>query len=63
MAGLQVAVVGTGAVGQAMLQVLAERSFPVAGIKVLATSRSAGKKVRFAGEELLVEETTPDAFR
>lgn len=63
LAGLQVAVVGTGAVGQAMLQVLAERSFPVAGIKVLATSRSAGKKVLFAGEELLVEETTPDAFR
>lgn len=63
MAGLKVAVVGTGAVGQAMLQVLAERSFPVAGIKVLATSRSAGKKVHFAGEEVTVEETTPESFR
>lgn len=63
MAGLKVAVVGTGAVGQAMLQVLAERSFPVAGIKVLATSRSAGKKVTFAGEEVVVEETTPESFR
>lgn len=63
MAGLKVAVVGTGAVGQAMLQVLAERSFPVAGIKVLATSRSAGKKVNFAGEEVTVEETTPESFR
>ncbi|MGB9886336.1 MAG: aspartate-semialdehyde dehydrogenase [Moorellales bacterium] len=63
MAGLKVAVVGTGAVGQAMLQVLEERSFPVAQVRVLATSRSAGKKVTFAGEEITVEETTPSSFR
>lgn len=46
-----------------MLQVLEERAFPVAEIKVLATSRSAGKKVTFAGEEITVEETTPESFR
>ncbi|MDH7572364.1 MAG: aspartate-semialdehyde dehydrogenase [Clostridia bacterium] len=63
MAGLRVAVVGTGAVGQAMLQVLEERSFPVSQVRVLATSRSAGKKVMFAGEEVTVEETTPASFR
>ncbi|MCR4418955.1 MAG: aspartate-semialdehyde dehydrogenase [Clostridia bacterium] len=63
MAGLRVAVVGTGAVGQAMLQVLEERSFPVSQVRVLATSRSAGKKVMFAGEEVTVEETTPTSFR
>lgn len=63
MAGLQVAVVGTGAVGLAMVQVLEERSFPVAGIKMLATARSAGKKVRFAGEDVTIEETKPDSFK
>ncbi|TDA68903.1 MAG: aspartate-semialdehyde dehydrogenase [Clostridia bacterium] len=62
MARLNVAVVGTGAVGEAMLAVLAERHFPVAEIKVLATSRSAGKKVFFAGQEVTVQETTPASF-
>jgi len=46
-----------------MLQVLEERSFPVSQVRVLATSRSAGKKVMFAGEEVTVEETTPTSFR
>lgn len=45
-----------------MLAVLAERRFPVAEIKVLATSRSAGKKVLFAGREVMVQETTPASF-
>ncbi|BCV21151.1 aspartate-semialdehyde dehydrogenase [Moorella sp. Hama-1] len=62
MADLNVAVVGTGAVGQTMLKVLEERNFPVGRLKVLATSRSAGKKVTFRGEEYSIEETTPESF-
>lgn len=59
---LNVAVVGTGAVGQTMLQVLAERNFPVGKLKVLATSRSAGKTVKFKGKDHIIEETAPDSF-
>jgi hypothetical protein len=43
MGNLNVAIVGTGAVGQMMLKVLEERDFPVANLKALATSRSAGE--------------------
>jgi aspartate-semialdehyde dehydrogenase len=43
-----VAVVGaTGAVGEAMLEILAERKFPVNKVYPLASERSAGKKVPF----------------
>ena len=49
-----VAVVGaTGAVGEAMLSILAERNFPVGEVHALASSRSAGKRVEF-GDKLLV---------
>jgi aspartate-semialdehyde dehydrogenase len=58
-----VAVVGaTGAVGEQMLKILEERSFPVGELRPLASARSAGKKVRFRGEEVVVREATPDAF-
>jgi len=58
-----VAVVGaTGAVGQKMLEVLAERNFPIKQIKPLATAKSAGKKVNFRGQEVTVEEICPEAF-
>ena len=58
-----VAVVGaTGAVGQEMLKVLDDRSFPLAGLKALASYRSAGKTLSFGGEELVVEELTADSF-
>lgn len=58
-----VAVVGaTGAVGEQMLNLLAERNFPVAELRLLASARSAGKKVTFRGRELTVEEATPDSF-
>lgn len=63
MRQLNVAVVGTGAVGQTMLQVLAERNFPIGKLKVLATSRSAGKAVKFRGEDYVIEETTPESFK
>ncbi len=59
-----VAVVGaTGAVGEQMLNLLAERDFPVAELKLLSSARSAGKKITFRGRELTVEEATPDSFR
>jgi aspartate-semialdehyde dehydrogenase len=58
-----VAVLGvTGAVGQEFLTLLEERKFPVKGIKFLASARSAGKKVRFRGEDHVIEEATPEAF-
>jgi len=58
-----VAVAGaTGAVGQVMREVLVERQFPIASIKLLASERSAGKKVRFGDEEVEVELLRPEAF-
>jgi len=51
-----VAVVGaTGAVGETMLSILAERNFPVGKVYPLASERSAGKKVEFGGTMLTVE--------
>lgn len=53
----QVAVVGaTGAVGTTMLTSLEEQAFPVSRVCALATSRSAGSKVSFLGQELTVED-------
>ena len=52
-----VAVVGaTGAVGQTMLSILAERGFPVGKLSVLASARSAGNSIEFAGEKITVED-------
>lgn len=60
----RVAVVGaTGAVGNMMMQVLEERSFPVGEIKLLASSRSAGKTLTFAGKPVTVEELREDSFK
>jgi aspartate-semialdehyde dehydrogenase len=58
-----IAVVGaTGAVGEAMLSILEERKFPVASIHPLASSRSAGKKIRFAGKEITVRDLSEFDF-
>jgi len=58
-----VAVVGaTGAVGTIMCRLLEARRFPVKKIKFLASSRSAGKKLEFAGRTYTVEQLTPEAF-
>jgi aspartate-semialdehyde dehydrogenase len=55
--GYRVAVVGaTGAVGKTMLEVLAERRFPVAEIVPLASSRSAGSRIEFRGKEYVVQD-------
>ncbi len=51
-----VAVVGaTGAVGEAIIEILAERNFPVGTLYPLASSRSAGKRVEFNGKHVRVE--------
>jgi aspartate-semialdehyde dehydrogenase len=52
-----VAVVGaTGAVGETMLSILAERKFPVGEVYALASSRSAGKKVEFGDKMITVQD-------
>ena len=52
-----IAVVGaTGAVGETMLEILAERKFPVRNIYALASSRSAGKRVAFGDKQLVVQD-------
>ncbi len=59
----KVAVVGaTGAVGNLMVQVLEERSFPVGEIKLLASARSLGKTLTFRGKEYPVQELKEDSF-
>jgi aspartate-semialdehyde dehydrogenase len=58
-----VAVVGaTGAVGIEMLKVLERRRFPVGQLTLLASARSVGKKLPFAGKEVTVTELTKDSF-
>lgn len=60
---VNVAVVGaTGAVGDLMRAVLAERNFPVRTIKFLASEKSAGKPVTFAGQTYTVEPIRAEAF-
>ena len=52
-----VAIVGaTGAVGEVMLSILAQRNFPVGKVYALASARSVGKKVRFGEQQLTVED-------
>lgn len=59
-----VAIVGaTGAVGQEFLKILAERNFPVNELRLLATQRSAGKKISWQGREIEVQETTNNSFK
>ena len=54
---VDVAVVGaTGAVGEAMLEILEQRNFPVRNLYPLASSRSAGKTIRFNGKSLKIED-------
>jgi aspartate-semialdehyde dehydrogenase len=61
---MHVAVLGaTGAVGRTMLDVLAERRIKVDRVTALASERSAGKMVRFAGREIAVEVPRPGIFR
>ena len=58
-----VAILGaTGAVGQEFINLIEERNFPFSGMKLLASARSAGKKLMVAGKEYIVEEATADSF-
>ena len=58
-----VAVLGaTGAVGQEMIRILAERKFPVGKLLPLASARSVGTKISFRGEEIAVELACDEAF-
>ncbi|MDX1454510.1 MAG: aspartate-semialdehyde dehydrogenase [Gammaproteobacteria bacterium] len=57
MKKVNVAVVGaTGAVGETMLEILEERNFPVENIYPLASERSAGKRIRYAGKDVVVQD-------
>ena len=59
-----VAILGaTGAVGQEFLNLIEERNFPFANLKLLASKRSAGKVISFMGKDYTVEETTADSFQ
>ena len=59
----RVGIVGaTGAVGQELLDLLVSRNFPMESLRLLASSRSAGKKIQHAGKTYVVEETTPECF-
>ncbi len=54
---VDVAVVGaTGAVGEAMIEILEQRNFPVRKLYPLASSRSAGKTIRFRGKSIQIED-------
>lgn len=58
-----VAILGaTGAVGTEILALLEERRFPVGKLKLLASERSAGKSIHFAGEDLMIEAVTESSF-
>ena len=52
----------TGAVGQEMMKILAERSFPVAMLRPIASGRSAGRTLSFRGEEVTIVEASDEAF-
>ncbi|MGN0674089.1 MAG: aspartate-semialdehyde dehydrogenase [Anaerovoracaceae bacterium] len=60
---MKIGIIGaTGAVGQEMVKILAERSFPVDELRLLASSRSAGKVVSTPFGDISVQETTSDSF-
>lgn len=61
--GYRVAIAGaTGAVGVEFLRCLEERHFPISSLRLLASARSRGKKMGFAGGQIDVEEMTADSF-
>ncbi|NQV24371.1 MAG: aspartate-semialdehyde dehydrogenase [Rhodopirellula sp.] len=58
-----VAVIGaTGAVGRIILELLEKRDFPAKQFRLLASARTAGTKVTFKGQEITIEELTPESF-
>ena len=60
----QLAVIGaTGAVGQIVLRLLAERQFPAKRVRLFASERSAGKSIRFRDQDVTVEPLRVESFR
>lgn len=58
-----VAILGaTGAVGQEMIKILEERNFPVGKLVPLASARSAGKTLKFRGEDVTIALACDEAF-
>ncbi len=63
MKDYHVAIVGaTGLVGQEFIRILLQRHFPMASLRLMASDRSAGKKLPVGNRETEVEETTPGSF-
>ncbi len=63
MKALNIAVLGaTGAVGQEMLKILAEYDIPVNELRPLASARSAGRCIRFKGQDIPIRAAADDAF-
>lgn len=61
--GINLAIVGaTGAVGQEMLKVLAERNFPLKDLILLADPKEAGKTVKYKDNDLIVQAASPEIF-
>jgi aspartate-semialdehyde dehydrogenase len=64
MKGFNIAIVGaTGMVGQEFIKVLEQRNFPMDSIELLASDRSAGKKLFVSHREIVVKETVPESFQ
>ena len=60
----RVAIVGaTGMAGQEFIKVLEQRNFPMTSIRLLASDRSAGKKLFVTHQEIEVKETVPESFK
>jgi len=61
---VNVAVVGaTGAVGEEFLKILESRKFPIKELRLLASKKSAGRKIRFCGTDYTVQELTKNSFQ
>ncbi len=61
---IRIAILGaTGAVGTELLELLEQRQFPLSQLKLLASPRSAGKTLEFAGDTLTVEAVSETAFQ
>lgn len=59
----KVGIVGaTGAVGQELLELLFKRNFPMSSLTLLASARSAGKTIEYAGQKFTIKEATPECF-
>lgn len=59
----RIGIVGaTGAVGQELIELLFARDFPMSSLTLLASARSAGKKISHNGQTFTVEEAKPESF-